>query len=289
MRERSKLMIKMMKNLLRICFFRAITLYFLVGLVVVLTVDTELAKIARVNFLKDYASYPQEFSNRRLPFDQKKFRFARKYYQALEVAIPVFEKKHMVLQPAALSRAYAMIGACDYYLGDTDSALGYFKKAVLLEPRQFWIDFNIGLVYFKQGQYSTAVGYFKKAFVLKRKDLVELMQLDILEKWPLQVAKQYEVLSFVEFEKLVRDSYKLTVLAYERMGQFDSAKEVALVAYRLGVGRQDSFFEQRLGLKSAKPQEHEEERFDLFYNVSQYFVPIGQEKFFIQRHSSGNL
>lgn len=247
----------------RQCFSRVGAYYCLIGLLLVLCVDTERVKLARVNFLQDSAEYPVMYLTRRAVFDPKEFRRAKKYYQAISCAIPYRKKTGIVFYPTTLSRAYAMMALCDYYLDNTDEALVYFKKAIDLEPKEFWLNYNLGLVYFKQGQYTMASEYFAKSARLTQKDLQESMQLDYIQLWPKELAERYKTLSATIFRKVVDNSYKFLALANERIKNTQGQANPALA--------------QKTDLVGGN--------FDLFYNVSLNFVPIGQERIFIERHS----
>ncbi len=248
----------------RQCFFRVGAYYCLIGLLLVLCVDIEQVKLARVNFLQDSADYPVLYSTRRAAFDQKEFRRAKKYYQAISYTISYYEKNNMVLKPTALSRAYAMIAMCDYYLDNTDEAIVYLKKAIELEPREFWLNYNLGLVYFQRGQYTVAIGYFAKSALVTQKDFQESMQLDYIHLWPRRLAEQYKILNSIVFRNVVDNSNKFIALAQQRINDSPGKANLAL----------------------AQKMDAPIENFDFFYNVSLNFVPIGQEKFFISKHHS---
>ncbi len=248
----------------RQCFSRVGAYYCLIGLMLVLCLDVEKVKLARVNFLQDSAAYPVMYLTRRAAFDQKEFRRAKKYYQAISYAVSYYEKRDMVLKPTALSRVYAMIAICDYYLDNADEALVYFKKAIELEPQEFWLNYNLGLVYFKRGQYTMASEHFAKSARLTQKDLQESMQLDYIQLWPKELAEKYRALSVLIFRKVVDNSYKLIALSNKRIKNAQGST-------KSGSGQAID------GLA---------DNFDLFYNVSLNFVPIGQEKFFISKHHS---
>lgn len=247
----------------RQCFSRVGTYYCLIGLLLVLCVDVEKVKLARVNFLQDAGEFPVLYLTRRADFDKKDFRRAKKYYQAIACVIPYYEKTGLVFYPTALSRAYAMRALCDYYLDNTDEAAQNFKKAISLEPREFWLNYNLGLVYFKQGQYTMASEYFAKSARLTQKDLQESMQLDYIQLWPKDMAEKYKTLSAIIFRKVVDNSYKFMAIANERIKKTPGQTNPALA--------------QKTDLLGGN--------FDLFYNVSLNFVPIGQERIFIERRN----
>jgi len=59
--------------------------------------------------------------------------------------------------------AYGMLGFCYYHLGKHKEAVSFYRKALEINPYFFWFHYNLGVVYFKKGQYEQAAVSFKKA------------------------------------------------------------------------------------------------------------------------------
>ena len=260
-------------------FFSITIVYYLIaGLVIFFSGDVSKAKVNRLNYLKGSASYPIFYIERQAPFDERQFRYARRYYQTLVHLIPFYEKTDMVNGPVTLSRAYAMIAFCDYYLKRNEEAIALFKKAAQIEPKHFWINYNLGVIYFQLGHYETALSYLKDCLSLNKEKLDVSMHLDYYDLWEPTLAEEYKKVSLKKFYQLVVNSYKLSVLAHEHLKNSIEMKKLSLLAIRAGLAKKDNFFYYYAGLSSQKI-EAEKGLFDLVFNPSLYFVSIGQEKY----------
>ncbi len=269
-------------NLFERCFSRVAIYYCLVAFVIIVSLNGEMVNLGRVNALQDFAAYPLFYINDQASFDEKSFRFAKKYYKAIIPAIVNYEKYDLVYKPSTLSRAYAMVGICDYSLGHFDLALQSFQKAIELEPRHFWLNYDVGLTLFRQGQYEKAISYFEKSFSLTARDIDKSMKLDYVQEWPLEMAQRYEMLNLFIFHETVNNSFKLAILAYDRLGNSPMSKKLATAAFSSKIDSNGEFFAYYAGIASKKPIVNEED-FDVMHNASLNFVPIGQEKFFVEK------
>lgn len=252
------------------------------GLIVFLSVNVHKVKVNRLNGLEGLASYPVNYIDHRVPFQERQFRYARKYYQTLIDLIPTYEKKGIVDGPVTLSRAYAMIALCDYYLGKNKEATDLFKKALKIEPRHFWFNYNLAVIYFQSGDYETALFYLKDLFSLNTEKLEVSMSLDYYDLWAPKVAEQYKKVGSAQFYKVIVHSYKLAILAYERLKEPAQMKTLSAAAIQSGLANNDNFFYYYAGLTSQRP-EVGRELFDLMVNPSLYFASIGQERYLIQK------
>ncbi len=59
--------------------------------------------------------------------------------------------------------AYALLGFCYYYLGETQKAVSAYQRAMFLNPRFFWSAYSLGVIYFKSKEYVSALAAFKSA------------------------------------------------------------------------------------------------------------------------------
>ena len=58
---------------------------------------------------------------------------------------------------------YAMLAFCYYYQGGIEKAILLYQRAIQLNADFFWAFYNLGIIYFNQGEYSMASDFFKKA------------------------------------------------------------------------------------------------------------------------------
>lgn len=271
-----------MKSILKRIFSTMAIYYLFIGGIVVLSLNVDQITMGRLNNLKESAQYPVYFLSGEAAFNQTQFRYARRYYQALIDAVSLYSKDNTIFSTITLSRAYAMLAICEYYLGNHRNVETHFKKALILEPRHYWLNYNLGVIAFEAGDYLAALTYFKNSFSLTKNQLDESMHLDYFESWEPSLGKKFKDTSTVQFYTMIKNSYKLSVLAYDRMGQLAMAKKLTLMVTEAGMGRQDSFYDYYKEISSQKTSPSDSV-FKLIFNPSLYFVPVGQERLFVDR------
>ncbi len=272
-----------LKDLLKQCFSQAVIYYCLFAVLIIKVVDVDNAKMARVNNLQDVASYPALYLSGKAVFDERMFRLAKKYYEAFVYAVPLYAANGFVDGPVALSRTYMMLAVCDDYLGQSAEAAQFLRKALDQEPRHFWLNYNLGLVYFKRGEYDTAVRYLERSFNLQLTDVDQAMELDYLRYWPSSASNTYRILNLVAFHEVVIKSYELSVLAYEKMGDRSMMKDLAAAARRSGIGQESGLLTYYAGASLRKP-DVDMRNYQLMVNPAVYFLPIGKEKFVANKY-----
>ena len=198
-------------------FSTTIIYYFMAGLLIFFSVNAHKVKVNRLSGLEDLASYPARYLNHKVPFQERQFRYTRKYYQTLIDLTSGYEKKGLVNGPVTSSRAYAMIALCEYYLGKIKEPIELFKKALKIEPRHFWFNYNLGVIYFQLGDYETALAYFKDFFSVDLEKFDVSLSLDHYDLWEPKLAEKYKKVSLLKFYEVTINSYKLAILAYERL------------------------------------------------------------------------
>ena len=62
-----------------------------------------------------------------------------------------------------IAEVQAMLGYCNYYQGNKQEALDNYIKAVKLEPKYFWNNFNLAILYFQNKDQTKAIEYLTKA------------------------------------------------------------------------------------------------------------------------------
>ena len=263
-------------------FSTTIIYYFMAGLLLFFSIDVPKVKVNRLNCLGGFASYPVKYLGHTAPFQERQFRYTRKYYQTLINLIPRYEKSGLVNGPVTLSRTYAMIALCDYYLGRNKEAVELFKKALTIEPRHFWFSYNLGVIYFRLGDDAAAISYLNNFFSADKEKLEASMRLDNDDFREPALAEKYRQVSSNRFYDAVVNSYKLAILASERLKNPVDARNLSLIAIQSGLGNKDNFFYYYAGLISQKPAVGDE-LFDLMVVPSLYFMPIGQENHLARR------
>lgn len=117
------------------------------------------------------------------------------YQRALEY----FQNATLILPDSA--QAWVNIGLALFELGEVDSALNAYSRAIEFNPEDKNLLINIGSIYFNRGQYDSAAAYFDKLMVL---DIPDQNRADILYNMALCLNQMDNVdSSVVLFEKVV--------------------------------------------------------------------------------------
>lgn len=77
------------------------------------------------------------------------------YYQMANQLLPDIDSAHYLL------------GYCEYYRGNLDEALAQYKRSIDLDPYFFWSYYNLGVIYFRQGDFLNSAEVLSRAFSLK--------------------------------------------------------------------------------------------------------------------------
>lgn len=87
----------------------------------------------------------------------------------------VFFYKKMVEYFPQEADAYILLGYCHYYLDEEATAIKMFEEAMRLEPNLFWVPYNLGIIYYYQGEYEKALEYTDKALKIRSEETVTLL------------------------------------------------------------------------------------------------------------------
>ena len=66
--------------------------------------------------------------------------------------------------------AYGMLGFCYYYMGKTHQAMRAYQKAIIRNDAFFWYYYNLGVMYYKNGQYVQAIEVLEKSLNVDYKE-----------------------------------------------------------------------------------------------------------------------
>lgn len=264
---------------MRKIFSTMATYYFLIGIIIFSSLDMNKVEVGRLNYLKDVGDYPVLYVTGRAAFDKIQFRYAKKYYQTILTTFSSYAKDGADNGTTIMSRTYSMIALCDHYLGNNKEAIKLFKKALLIEPKHFWINYNLGVVYFETGDYRAALEYLNRCLLLNPDDLIASMDLDYWTYWKNEDAQRYKDLCSMQFIEVLKNSYKLSILAFERLGLHKAERKLSLTAIDKRLANHDPFYTYHARLTSRKI-EPDQEIFNLMFNPSLSFLHLGQEKMF---------
>ncbi len=72
--------------------------------------------------------------------------------------------------------AHFLLGFCEYYLGSPDLARTQYEASVAVNPYFFWSYYNLGVIYFQQGDFLKSAMVLTQALALKKVALTILFQ-----------------------------------------------------------------------------------------------------------------
>lgn len=96
--------------------------------------------------------------------DKQKMKDYERYYKKVAEYIP------------GRADAYSMLGFCYYHLGERDKAIVSYQKAAVLNPHFFWPYYNMGMIFFKDGEYQESAEMFEKALRTDLKNALIFMR-----------------------------------------------------------------------------------------------------------------
>jgi superkiller protein 3 len=71
--------------------------------------------------------------------------------------------------------AYGLMGFCLFHLGEQDRAVDAYKKSIEINPDFFWFHYNLGVLYFKKGQYDEARESLNRALEQEPTDVMDVI------------------------------------------------------------------------------------------------------------------
>ncbi len=74
-----------------------------------------------------------------------------------------YHKAVMHFYPVQKAEALGMLGFCYERLGKQSQSIEAYAQAIAANPDYFWPYYNLGVIYYRQGQYSKAADYFLQA------------------------------------------------------------------------------------------------------------------------------
>ncbi len=131
---------------------RSLGLYLFLVLISFLIVDYQKLRLRTLNlFMPLSYDYLINFAGGKEAADPYRLKEYLSYYETVAKLI------------AKRSDAYGLSGYFYYHLGKTRKAIASYEKAIRIHPKFFWYPYNLGLIYYKNGQYAQAIESFQQA------------------------------------------------------------------------------------------------------------------------------
>lgn len=241
-------MINGARGILKFVLSRAVILYLAAFGITYFFLDHKTAKLdsygATLSRLQPPYDYLTKYIDGKVPYSQKDLRAYRLFFSQLVKVLP------------DRADGFAMLGFCQYELGDTDAAVVSFKKAADAVPPFLWFNYAAGYAYVQKKDYPRAISYLGRAI---------LSNFELVFKF-IAASKPYldAVATIPDFQKDfsqrvrggLRDSYKLLIISYFHTQQFESLIAAAQTALGLGLD-DDGFFLYYLGVGAYHIKQYE--------------------------------
>lgn len=228
-------------------FNRTVVLYlFLAGALFLFTDYQSMfskARLSSLNRLMPAFDYIVAYSDGREAFDPERMAEYYHYYEKVVETAPGF------------ADAKGLYGYFAYQLGQPRKAERAFESAIELNPHEAHFYYNLGVIYFRQGQYDRAAELFEQA--VSTDPGLNLMAI-------LNSRMYYPMFGFYEdkgdrvrlrLRDTIHFSYVLALLSYDRINAHEKMVHLATRALQSGFDRRGEFY-YFLGLAAYKLREH---------------------------------
>lgn len=135
--------------------------YLLAAIIFVAIADSAKAYMHRLQRDETWAMHPVDhLLDQKVSPDSPYLRRGLRYYKTLLGLAP------------HLSQAHGIKGYCYYYLDKKERSIRAFLKAVDIEPRFYWHQYNLGLIYYERQDFDKAAEYFQHVAFMNSEELL---------------------------------------------------------------------------------------------------------------------
>ncbi|MCC6758701.1 MAG: tetratricopeptide repeat protein [Candidatus Omnitrophica bacterium] len=121
------------------------------------------AMMITINHYRPDLAVWKEFILDGKPLDKGFLKDSVQYYQTISTYVP------------QIAEPQYMLGLCYALSDDVPAALAAQEKAALMEPRFFWSWYNLGVLYYRQGEFAKSGQAFRKALTVPPQATVKIM------------------------------------------------------------------------------------------------------------------
>jgi len=124
------------------------------------------------------------------------------------------------------SEGQGLLGFCHYYAGAEQEAMLSLARAITLNPNIFWHYYNLGAIYFNQGQYEKSINVFGKGITLKPETVLKVVSHSKVYRQIIYGNKGVNFGIGVNLKEGYKNAYLLIAESYYRLGkQFYAVKK----------------------------------------------------------------
>ncbi len=122
--------------------------------------------------------------------------------------------------------AYGMLGFCYYHMGKIGKAINSYKKALVRNPDFFWFHYNLGVIFYKIGQYAEATESLEKALNVDYKESFKFIFLSQRIYQPILASQKGNKNQWLGQQALkgYRNCYTLLAESYRQIGENKKAE-----------------------------------------------------------------
>lgn len=232
-------MIGIIANNLRWYLGRVFVLYLVALAAVYFFLDYKAAKFhaygATLSRLQPPYDYLTGYMDGKLAYERRQLLAYRLFFTRLVEVLPDRADGH------------AMLGYCQYQLGETDAALASFRKAADTVAPFMWFNYAAGYQYYLKKDYPMAVEYLSKAISANPEVVFKFIAASKPYLDAIATISDFQETFANRVKGGMKDSYKLLVLSYYHSQQY----EPLLAAARSAIVQNlddDGFFHYYLGV-----------------------------------------
>jgi tetratricopeptide (TPR) repeat protein len=189
-----------------------------------------------VRTLNDHT--PQDFSyflrivegDSRLDTDRHEMEQHAQYYETILKYFPQWAEAHMLL------------GVSYYHLGKKKEALKELEKAAVLNPHFFWIQYNLGALFYESGEYGRSAQILERARHLQPQVVLMVMKNSPVYQRLLSGVTNFGEIAMAKMRSGYSECYRLLVLSYLRSGDHAKAIQLSREALDQGLDHKELFY-----------------------------------------------
>ena len=121
---------------------------------------------------------------------------------------------------------YALLGYCYYQKGDKQKSIDAYKRSASINPHALGVFFNLGAIYYNEGNYKTAADYFAKALVQNYQDTPKGFLKSSVYVEIIATAEMSEEQFKDNLAKNYADAIYYLGLSFEHLGKQEIAKRI---------------------------------------------------------------
>jgi tetratricopeptide (TPR) repeat protein len=180
--------------------------------------NQEQATIERLDALAKWGDYPAKLERDAARYNEQELYFAIRYYKFVRNFLP------------DSGQPYAVIGYCYARLGKYEQAIKYYKQALDRNNTHFWLDYNLGMLYYQVGDHSRAYASFQRITIRNINALKEASILVPLFKIADEKGRELSGIAHYFTHDLREKSFQMLVRINLEQEHYLEAAETALAA-----------------------------------------------------------